>query len=134
MGKNNLFKSNGGQHVLSEIRVDNLLVIFSYSLQEFLYWWYVRMPLWHLRMLSRISTLADDNLSLSLLIKNFLLPWHRDYSLIGYVFGILIKVIYLPVAFIVYIFANLVYVLVILGWLLLPPATIFFIIRSILRI
>lgn len=134
MEQKNILTSNGGQKVLNDNQVDSLLVIFTYTIKEFLYWWYVRMPLWHLRMLARISIVVDDNLSISLLFKNFLIPWHRDFSFIGYTFGILIKVIYLPIAILSYIFLLSIYMLVILMWLLLPPATLFFVIRSILNI
>lgn len=92
------------------------------------------MPLWHLRMLSRIATLVDDNMSLSIVLRNFFLPWHRDFTFIGYVFGILIKIVYLPIALITYILLCSIYFIVILIWLLLPPATLFLIIRSILSI
>jgi hypothetical protein len=134
MEQKNILTSSGGQKVLNEDGVDNLLVVFTYTIKEFLYWWYIRMPLWHLRMLARISTLVDDNLSISLLLKNFFLPWHRDFSFIGYTFGILIKLVYLPIAIIGYLFCNMIYLFFILLWLLLPPATLFFIIRSILNI
>jgi hypothetical protein len=134
MEQKNILTSSGGQKVLNEDGVDNLLVVFTYAIKDFLYWWYVKMPLWHLRMLARISTLVDDNLSISLLFKNFFLPWHRDFSFIGYTFGILIKVIYLPIAIIGYLFCNVMYLFLILVWLLLPPATLFFILRSILNI
>jgi len=134
MEQKKILTSNGGQKVLNESQVDNLLVIFTYTSKEFLYWWYVRMPLWHLRMLSRISTFVDDNFSISLLVRNFFLPWHRDSSLIGYIFGISIKAIYLPIAIIAYILICSLYLLVIFIWLLLPPATILFILRSVLSI
>ena len=134
MEKMNILTSNGGQKILNEDKVDNLFVIFTYTIKEFMYWWYVRMPLWHLRMLTRISTFVDDNFSISLLVKNFFLPWHRDFSFIGYIFGILIKLIYLPIAIFAYLVICTLYFLVFLIWLLLPPSTLFFILRSIFSI
>lgn len=134
MEQKNILTSSGGQKILDETKVDNSLVIFAYTLKEFSYWWYVRMLYWHLRMLGRISIIIDDNLSISLLIKNFFLPWHRDFSLIGWTFGILIKLIYLPIAIVTYTLLISIYIVVILLWLLLPPATLVFIIRSIINI
>ena len=130
----NILTSSGGQKVLNESKVDNLFVIFTYTAKEFMYWWYVRMPLWHLRMLTRISTFIDDNLSISLLLKNFFLPWHRDFTFIGYTFGILLKLLYLPIAIVAYILVCTGYFLILLLWLMLPPATVFFILRSIFSI
>lgn len=134
MEQKNILTSSGGQKILDETKVDNSLVIFTYTLKEFSYWWYVRMLYWHLRMLGRISIIVNDNLSISLLIKNFFLPWHRDFSLIGWTFGILIKLIYLPIAILTYILLISIYIVVILLWLLLPAATLIFIIRSIINI
>ena len=130
----NILTSNGGQKVLNENKVDNLFVIFTYTTREFMYWWYVRMPLWHLRMLARISTFIDDNLSISLLLKNFFIPWHRDFSFIGYIFGILIKLLYLPIAVMAYILVCTLYLVLLLLWFMLPPASVFFILRSIFSI
>ena len=130
----NILTSSGGQKVLNESKVDNLFVIFTYTTREFMYWWYVRMPLWHLRMLARISTFIDDNLSISLLLKNFFIPWHRDFSFIGYIFGILIKLLYLPIAVMAYILVCTLYLVLLLLWFMLPPASVFFILRSIFSI
>lgn len=130
MIQKNTLTNNGGQQLLNENGIDSTFSILRYSIKEFLNWWYIKMLVWHLKMLERVSTLADDNLSLSLLLKNFFLPWHRDYSFIGYVFGILIKLIYIPLALITYIILCTIYILVILLWLLLPPATVLFILRS----
>jgi hypothetical protein len=134
MEQKNILTSNGGQKVLNESQVDSILVIFTYTAKEFLYWWYVSMTLWHLRMLSRIALLLDDNLSISLLLKNFILPWHRDFSFIGYIFGILIKIIYLPIAILAFVLMCAGYIFIILLWLILPPATVFFTLRSIFSI
>lgn len=131
MIQKNALTNNGGQQLLNENRIDSTLSILRYSTKEFLNWWYIKMLVWHLKMLERVSVLADDNLSLTLLLKNFFLPWHRDYSFIGYVFGILIKLIYLPFALITYLVLSTIYLVLIVLWLVLPPATILFILRSI---
>jgi hypothetical protein len=130
MIQKNTLTNNGGQQLLNENSIDSTLSILRYTIREFLNWWYIKMLVWHLRMLERCSVLADDNLSVSLLLKHFFLPWHRDYSFIGYVFGILIKLVYLPFAILTYLLLCTIYLLLILSWLLLPPATIFFILRS----
>jgi hypothetical protein len=130
MEANKLLTTGKGQQVLDESKVDNYLLVLSYSVKDFFSWWYVKMPLWHLRMLRRISILADDNLSMTLLMKNLFIPWHRDASLIGYVFGLTIKILYLPLAILVYLLATVIYLGIVAIWLLLPLATVFFIIRS----
>jgi len=91
------------------------------------------MPIWHLRKLARISVVVNDNLSLSLLVQNFFLPWHRDYSMMGYIFGLLIKVLYIPIALFIYLTSVIIYIIIILIWLLLPVGTLTFIFTSIFR-
>jgi hypothetical protein len=130
MVQNKILTSNGGQQILNESSVDSTFGIAIFVVKDFLLWWYIRMSLWHLRMLGRISTLVDDNMSISLLLKNFFVPWHRDYKPIGYIFGILIKIIYLPIAISAYLLLTSLYLLIFLLWLLLPPFTLFFILRS----
>lgn len=134
MIQKNILTNSEGQQLLNESKIDSTFSILRYSIKEFLNWWYIKMIVWHLKMLNRVSVLIDDNMSISLLAKNFFLPWHRDYSLIGYVFGILIKLIYLPFAIISYLLISTLYALLIMVWLVLPPATIFFILRSIFRL
>ena len=134
MTQQNILTSSQGQQLLDESRVDSTPTILKHTVREFLNWWYVKMTVWHLRMLVRISTILDDNLSISLLLKNFFLPWHRDFSFIGYVFGILIKIVFLPIAILIYLLFTLLYFLLICIWLLLPIATVLYIFKSLLGI
>lgn len=134
MTQQNILTTSSGQQLLDESRVDNILTIFKHTATEFLNWWYVKMTVWHLRMLARVSTILDDNLSISLLLKNFFLPWHRDFSLIGYVFGILIKILFLPIGIFIYLLFTTLYFLLICIWLLLPLATLGYILKSLLGI
>ncbi len=130
MKSENKLIDNSGQQLLNEIKVDSFTTIFFFSIQDFLRWWYIKMPVWHLRRLLRLSIVIDDQFSISLLIKHFFIPWHRDYSLIGYVFGILMKILYLPLAIALYIISMISYILVFLIWLILPIASLLFIIIS----
>lgn len=129
----NKVTDNSGQQLLTGTKIDSYSMIFLYSFQDFLKWWYIRMPIWHLRELNRISTVVDDQLSLSFLLKTFFVPWHRDYSAMGILFGIMMRILYIPVATAIYLFAILFYIAFILVWLILPIATITFIITSIIK-
>jgi len=132
MTQQNILTSNGGQQVLNEEKVDRIPAILFYSIKDFLTWWYIRMPIWHLKMLWRIMVVLDDNMTISLLIKNFFVPWHRDRSLIGYFFGIVIKIFYLPISISGFLLVSLIYLALTLIWIVLPPLTLLFIFRSIL--
>ncbi len=120
MEPRNILVNSSGQQSLNELRIDSYLSIAIFSLQDFLRWWYIKMPIWHLQRIVRISTVVDDQLSITLLIRNFFLPWHRDYSMIGYVFGILIKLLYLPITFIIYLLTMILSIIVLIIWLVLP--------------
>jgi hypothetical protein len=122
MKTENKLIDNSGQQLLNEIKVDSFATIFFFSIQDFLRWWYIKMPVWHLRRLLRLSIVLDDQFSISLLIKHFFIPWHRDYSLIGYIFGIVMKILYLPLAILIYLVCIISYIL--------PIGTLLFVIIS----
>ena len=130
MKTENKLIDNSGQQLLNEIKVDSFATIFFFSIQDFLRWWYIKMPVWHLRRLLRLSIVLDDQFSISLLIKHFFIPWHRDYSLIGYIFGIVMKILYLPLAILIYLVCIISYFLVFFIWLILPIGTLLFVIIS----
>lgn len=131
MEAQNTLVDSSGQQSLTEIKIDSYSTIFLVTFQSFLRWWYVKMPLWHLRKLARISVVVDDQLSITLLIKNFFVPWHRDNSVVGITFGIIMKILYLPIALIIYLLSVITYFFCILIWLLLPIGSLVFIIISI---
>jgi hypothetical protein len=124
---------NAGQQVIETGDSDSYLQIFIFYIQDFLHWWYVKTPIRNLRRLGRLSVIADDNLSISLLFKNFFVPWHRDKTITGYFFGFLIKILYLPIASVIYLATMLIYTTFILIWLILPIITIVFIVTSIFK-
>jgi hypothetical protein len=127
--KNTLVDSSG-QQLLNEIKIDSYFEILLFTCQDFLRWWYIKMPMWHLRRFARLSVVVDDQFSISLLIRHFFLPWHRDYSLIGYVFGIAMKLLYLPIAITIYLLCMTIYLIVSLSWLVLPIGALVFVIIS----
>ncbi|HHX99080.1 TPA: hypothetical protein GX533_00110 [Candidatus Dojkabacteria bacterium] len=121
------------QQVIGFAKVDTYPQIFLFFIQDFLNWWYVKMPLRHLRKFGRLSTVLDDNLSITLLVGTFFVPWHRDKSIMGYLFGILIRLLYLPIAISIYSITMIVSFVLILTWLLLPLVAIIFTVISIFR-
>lgn len=133
MKSKNSTKNKTGQQLLADTQTDPYPGIAIYSLQDFLKWWYIQMLIWHLRKLKRVGTVVDDQLSISLLIRNFFVPWHRDRSAIGYFFGIIMKILYLPVGITIYLITMTIYTTLILGWLILPIGTLVFILTSFFR-
>jgi hypothetical protein len=101
-----------------------------FSGRDFLYWWYIQMPVWYVLSLRRIATVVDDQFSISLLLRTFLVPWHRDNSFPGYMIGILVRILYLPIAITIFLIAVGAYLLFILCWFLIPIVTIGMILLS----
>jgi hypothetical protein len=130
MEAKNTLVDNSGQQLLNEIETDSFLTILFFEFQDFLRWWYIKMPVWHLRRLSRISIVIDDTFSISLLLSNFFIPWHRDSSLTGYVFGIVMKILFLPISISIYLLSVIGYLCLILFWLILPIGAVVFVIIS----
>jgi hypothetical protein len=104
--------------------------LMLFAAKDFTYWWYVQMPVWYVMSLRRIATVVDDQLSISLLLRTFFVPWHRDYSFTGHLVGVLARIFYLPVALAIFLFCVVGYLAFILFWLLIPIATLLLIILS----
>ena len=129
--KNTLVDSSG-QQLLNQIKIDSYPAIAIYTFQDFLRWWYIKMPVWHLRRFARLSVVLDDQFSISLLLKNFFLPWHRDFSVIGIFFGILMKLLYLPIGISIYILCIMFYLFLFISWLILPIGSLVFVLISLI--
>lgn len=110
-----------------------LTVSAQTMLQEFIaffQWWYVEIPTWYVGFVKRAIILTDDMFSLSLLIKTFLVPWRRDYSWLGYGFGIAIRLLYLPFALVLFMLVVAILFAATLVWAILPVITVISILRS----
>jgi hypothetical protein len=92
--------------------------------KSFFLWWYVSMPVWYILSLKRILTIIDDKFSVTLLLKNFFIPWHKKNNIFNYIFGILIKIIFLPIGISLIVLTSIIYMSYIIIWLLIPPITI----------
>lgn len=130
MNSENSVLDSSGQQLLNQSKTDSYAEIAVYSFQNFLKWWYVKMPIWHFKRIARVSVVLDDNLSILLLFRHFFVPWHRDYSLIGFFFGFLIKLFYLPIAISIYLMVMLISLMLVLVWLFLPVATLVYMLIS----
>lgn len=104
--------------------------LLIFTLKDFFSWWFLKMPLWHILSLRRVLLVIDDKFSISLLLKTFFVPWHRDHHLVGYFMGLTIRIMYLPIAISVLLATLIGYMIFILFWVLVPPATVLMIFIS----
>ena len=100
------------------------------EIKSFFIWWYVEIPTWYIGFLKRVLTVCDDTFSISLLIKTFFVPWHRDYSWMGYGFGIVMRILYLPLALFITAIVFVILLIVTILWALLPILSILFLLGS----
>jgi hypothetical protein len=110
----------------------NIFSYFSFTIRDLLYWWYIQMPILHLKKLNRISTVVSDQLSMRILFQNFFLPWKRHKSVVGYFIGITLKIVYFPIAIAIYTSAMILYLTFMLFWLLIPILAFFFTLISLI--
>ncbi|MBN2100344.1 hypothetical protein JW710_00405 [Candidatus Dojkabacteria bacterium] len=108
--------------ITTQTVIDEIIAFFG--------WWYIEMPIWYIGLIQRIATICDDTLSISLLLKTFFVPWHRDRTWVGYFIGIMARIIYLPIAIVITLTILTLLILVATAWALLPPVTIFFILKT----
>ncbi len=111
-------------------KIPNISRLFIFFVKDFFYWWYIQMPIFYLEKLERISLVVADQLSISILFKNFFVPWKRHRSAVGYFIGILVKLLYLPIAIAIYLTIMIACALLIFVWVFLPPVAIIFVLIS----
>jgi hypothetical protein len=100
------------------------------NIKDFFYWWYIQMPLYYLLSIKRINIVLVDLFSLKLLIRNFFTPWQRKYTPQNIFLGITMKIIYLPIAIIIYSVISVTTFILFLLWILLPLLTILFLVLT----
>ena len=83
MNSENSVLDSSGQQLLNQSKTDSYAEIAVYSFQNFLKWWYVKMPIWHLKRIARASVVLDDNLSISLLLKHFFVTTRSEERRVG---------------------------------------------------
>jgi hypothetical protein len=91
----------------------------------FLKWWYIDAITAHLRFFKRLVEILFDRLSITLLLKTFFVPWHRTPDAFGIIFGIVMRLIWIPFALIIVLLVIAVGVLFVLLWMFLPFITIY---------
>jgi hypothetical protein len=104
--------------------------LLTFTIRDFFKWWYIQMPVWQVKVLTRLIVVIDDQFSISLLIKNFSVPWHRDRSAVGYFIGIAMRILYLPLAISTLLLAIAGYLSFIIFWILIPIVTVIMIFIS----
>ena len=89
--------------------------------QDFVLWWYVDIPSYLLGIFKRVNIVLLDSTSLPIIVKGYLKPWRNDYNIAGWVVGMFLKTVYIPVATFVVLVANTAMLTIILVQVVLLP-------------
>lgn len=100
------------------------------DIKDFFYWWYIQMPVYYLLTLRRTHFVLIDKLSISLLYRNFFTPWQRSYTTLNLLIGVFIKLVYLPIAVIIYTIVITGFASFFVVWLILPLLTLILLVLS----
>lgn len=110
-----------------ELRQPNLFeyigVAFSF-VRTFFGWWYGDLPLSILALMKRVVIVLNDQTSFGVILNGFFRPWKNDYNIVGWLIGIIIKLVYLPIAATVMLLAVLILLLVLALQLVILPTII----------
>ena len=71
---------------------------------------------WHLNLLERM----DRVFALKITVRNWLQPLYRDYTIIGYFFGIIFRTLRIAIAFTIYAAYALISAALYLAWAAIP--------------
>ncbi len=104
----------------TKINQDSPLQIIKLSIYDFIYWWYVISPVTHILRLRRLLTVIDDAFSVTFSISTLFLPWHRDYTFVGYLIGIIMRMLLIVPGTIVLLTTLILYLAFMIFWLLIP--------------
>ena len=88
------------------------------------------MPTWYIGIIQRTAIVCDDTFSISLLLKTFFVPFHRDTSWVGRGFGIAIRLIYIPLAAFLTAIVLLFLIAIAIIWALLPLISLYSLLRA----
>ncbi len=131
--KNGQVTTQQSNPIFSDIdlsKINNYSHLLVFLIKDFINWWYIQMPIFYISKLERISIVLLDKLSISILIKNFFLPYSEHKNTSKYLLSIILKLTYLPISLTLYLITNLIIITLIIFWLLLPIITLLFIIIS----
>lgn len=97
---------------------------FFEFIRSFFGWWYGDVPITLFAILKRTTTVINDLTSFTLILKGFFRPWKNDYNIAGWLVGIVIKLVYIPVILTFFFLTFLIFMVILLLQLAILPTII----------
>ncbi len=112
--------------MIQELRVQqpnpiSLLGNLFEFIRSFFAWWYGDIPLAMFALLRRSIVIVNDMTSFGIIVKGFFRPWKNDYNIAGWLVGIVIKTVYLPIALSLFVIVFAVFIALLLIQLAILP-------------
>lgn len=96
---------------------------FSF-MHSFFAWWYGDIPLILFAKLQRTLVVINDITSFGVILKGFFRPWKNDYNIAGWLVGMVIKTVYLPIIATLFVLTVLLFLIALLVQLSILPVII----------
>lgn len=100
------------------------------TINDFINWWYLKQPVEFIKQYIRLVDIVDDQMSTSFLIRTFFIPWHRDKQLVGYLVGIIARLIFIPVGLILVAVVTTGYISLLIFWISIPVLSVIMLLIS----
>ncbi|MEK7611581.1 MAG: ATP-dependent Clp protease ATP-binding subunit [Patescibacteria group bacterium] len=88
-------------------------------------WWLYSVPVYLLKLLRKISLELDHRLAVSLMLRTMFVPLFGDTSVLGFFIGIIFRSFRVVFGILSILFADLLFLFLILFWLLVPYGLLF---------
>ncbi len=103
------------------------------TVKDFIGWWYIKQPIIFIKQYIRLIDIIDDRFSTSFLIRYFFVPWHRDKHFVGYMIGIIARLIFIPIGLLLIAITTTGYLTLLIFWVSIPIISLIMTIISPLR-
>jgi hypothetical protein len=104
---------------------------FFYRLFDFFHHWYIDGSRHFAHVFISFLERLDEVFAVKITLKYFFHPLYGDYTIVGRVLGIIFRSFRILIGGAVYVLAGLVFLVIYLGWLAVPPIILWYAARNI---
>lgn len=91
-----------------------------FRIREFLHHYYIDGTRFLFYKFINFVESIDQSVAFGITLKNFFIPLYRDYTFMGRILGIIFRTGRLLVGGVIYLLLGIIFLLIVLGWLLVP--------------
>lgn len=95
-------------------------LIFLQDFILFPYWWFIRVPLFGLKFVRKLTVYLNHSLAVTLMLRTLLLPLFGDFTLFGFLFGFVFRLLRALLGMAVIFLVGFFSLFILTGWLAAP--------------